>query len=263
MLITQLRGYRLANGIPGSVTGDCLSDVKGGATLTYASTAATATKEWHTKTTTLTRPSQVGAIAVVGWNVARAATSTQPTQTLSSAAPPSTYPLGSASSSDRDVVAASAVPSSTTSRLASSRAPQTSASSSLTQAAATTPTPSPSDGISTGVKVGIGLGVSLGVIGIAALVISMVMLRQRSRRSSADDRPPERFAGINPETKQMPLHHLSEETTQAIDPHELPNNNINQNHQQIAEFPGSHSPTELETNPQKHHSKIANGLRAG
>ncbi|KAK8055337.1 hypothetical protein PG993_000564 [Apiospora rasikravindrae] len=62
-------GYTLANGLKGSIKGDCRSTVARGDVLTYAMTAYSGPSSWKMTTTTLTTGSFIGAIAVVGWNI--------------------------------------------------------------------------------------------------------------------------------------------------------------------------------------------------
>lgn len=153
------RGYSLKGQTSGTVNGDCVSAVSKGMVLTFASTAATATSDWFTETTTLTGSSSVGAIAIVGYNAERAASSTsspEPSENSSS----STSGLPPTSSSATQSATASAFLQST----------------------------SANGGLSPGTKAGIGLGVSLGVIGIVALIVAIVMLRRRHREETE---PPE------------------------------------------------------------------------
>ncbi|KAL1982509.1 hypothetical protein VTN96DRAFT_1234 [Rasamsonia emersonii] len=144
-------GYYLANGQTGQVEGDCLSTVLPGMTLTYASAPATESTAWTIVTTTLTSSSTVGAIAVVGWNVASPTTTTSSATSLAS--------TGSATSSTVF----------TTSSAIHSAAVQTSSSSSVR----------PSDNLSTGDKAGIGVGVSLGIIELIALLWTVLLLRRK------------------------------------------------------------------------------------
>ncbi|KAI8947083.1 hypothetical protein F4801DRAFT_582758 [Xylaria longipes] len=147
-------GYYLANGIPGSVVGDCLSDVSAGMLLTYASTSADNSALWLTETTSLTGSSTVGAIAIVGWNIKL--TNPTNTETTSSSA---TTPFKHASTSE-----SISVPSSSPSPSSSSNN---------------------SSQISPGVAAGIGLGVGLGVIGTVSLLVTLCLMRRRKRRSLA------------------------------------------------------------------------------
>ncbi|KAK8050451.1 hypothetical protein PG994_012181 [Apiospora phragmitis] len=78
------RGYKLANGLPGSIKGHCRSTAVSGDVLTYAMTAYSDSSAWQTATTTLTTGSFIGAIAVVGWNI-RAKTGTAAAPTTASA----------------------------------------------------------------------------------------------------------------------------------------------------------------------------------
>ncbi|OMP83029.1 hypothetical protein BK809_0001221 [Diplodia seriata] len=227
-------GYYLTSGVPGSVAGDCFSDVKRGDVLTYASTESTATEVWYTSTTTLSASSHVGAIAVVGWNVARAATSTTP-------APTSTSGDVNAASMDASSTA-SRLPSSASATTLSSSSPRSSSASLPTTASAalaTSSTTSSSTPISPGVKAGIGLGVSLGVVGVVALVMALIVLRRRSKKTSQNDPAPESAAYL--ETKPAPPPMYSVEGQRQI--FELPHRTS----RQAAELPGQHSPVELDT----------------
>ncbi|OJD30143.1 lpxtg-domain-containing protein [Diplodia corticola] len=252
-------GYYLANGVQGSVAGDCFSDVKGGETLTYASTESSATEVWYTRTTTLSASSHVGAIAVVGWNVARAATNTTPAPT-----PTSTDSAGPdvAATSIAESSTASGLPSTTpaiTSPLSSSpssssrttslhSSPQPSPLSSTTLSSETatealstsSSTASSSSVISSGVKAGIGLGVSLGVVGVAALVMALIMLCRRSKKTWKDATAPESATEAYPEAKPgLPPMYSVEERRQVF---ELPQRTS----RQAAELAGQHSPVELD-----------------
>ncbi|KAK8088163.1 hypothetical protein PG997_003124 [Apiospora hydei] len=64
-------GYTLADGLTGSIKGDCRSTAARGDVLTYAMTAYSGPSSWQMATTTLTTGSFVGTIAVVGWNIDR------------------------------------------------------------------------------------------------------------------------------------------------------------------------------------------------
>ncbi|KAI1130983.1 hypothetical protein F5Y10DRAFT_99933 [Nemania abortiva] len=141
-------GYYLENGIPGSIAGDCLSDVSSGMRLTYASTSADNSEVWYTKTTSLKESSTVGAIAIVGWNI-ELPTPTRIETTSSSA----TIPLNPISTST------SSLPSPTTSSSDSSQN-------------------------TTRLAIGIGVGVGLGVIGTASLLVTVWLMRRRRRRGN-------------------------------------------------------------------------------
>ncbi|KAF2807609.1 uncharacterized protein BDZ99DRAFT_499957 [Mytilinidion resinicola] len=171
----------------GPVNGDCISGVSKGIVLTYASTALADTTDWQIVTTTLTASTHVGAIAVAGYNAARASVTS------------ASSPFGSSTSSrsaSRSPTSSTASPSPASSTVSHSLASSTASPSpalsngvnppisSPTQA--TTQATTPDDGMSTGIKVGIGLGVALGAIGIAALVIATIMLRRRSEKKSND-----------------------------------------------------------------------------
>lgn len=115
-------------------------------TLTFGSTSYGDSTSWSIATTTMDTSSTVGAIAIVGWNLA---VSTTPTST------PMTTTLSSTSTA--------------------STASQTSTSS-----------PSNSDssgGLSSGAKAGIGVGVAVGAIGVIALIVAIFLLRRRKEKS--------------------------------------------------------------------------------
>ncbi|KAI5918707.1 hypothetical protein F4810DRAFT_558552 [Camillea tinctor] len=92
--------YHLENGIPGSVIGDCLSDVPSGATIRFASTSPDNSESWSTATTDLASDSSVGAIAVVGWNIHRTSYITSSTPTTTSHPTSPTTTLASITSSN-------------------------------------------------------------------------------------------------------------------------------------------------------------------
>ncbi|KAH9843363.1 LPXTG-domain-containing protein, partial [Teratosphaeria destructans] len=113
-----------------------LSTVESGAVLTYGSTSALDSNNWSIVTTTLRSASTVGAIAVVGWNIAQR-TSVSSTSTASS-----TFSTASSISSPTST-------SATSSALLNSQS--TTASSSK-------------DDLPTGTAAGIGVGVAVGAI---------------------------------------------------------------------------------------------------
>ncbi|KGO40815.1 hypothetical protein PEXP_086270 [Penicillium expansum] len=153
-------GFYLADAIPGSVAGNCLSDVSSGMTLTYGSTASDDSTSWSMATTTMTSSSTVGAIAIVGWNIK--------------------YPTTATSTS------ITSTPSLTTQSLA------TQSSSTITT---TTPAASPSLSVSssnsessltTGAKAGIGIGIGVGAIGVIVLLIALYLFRKRKERAAME-----------------------------------------------------------------------------
>ncbi|KAI1409709.1 hypothetical protein F5Y13DRAFT_203117 [Hypoxylon sp. FL1857] len=155
-------GYYLGDGVPGSVVGDCLSDVSAGMVLTYASTSADNSDTWHTVTTSLTQSSIVGAIAIVGWNIQLTTPTTTPTPTAIKTTPSSTTILFSPTSMPESISMPSSSPSLPTSSLNNSSQ------------------------ISPGVAAGIGVGVGLGVIGACSLLAAFCLMRRRKRRSLED-----------------------------------------------------------------------------
>ena len=125
-----------------------------GKVLTYASTAATATTDWHTRTTTLSQSSTIGAIAVVGYNVERMASSTTSTSSFES----------------------------------SMQQPTLSPTSSETPTATNTGV-SVDTGLSPGAKAGIALG-TIVACSLVGLLVWVAVRRCRSRQNgSAYDRP--------------------------------------------------------------------------
>ncbi|KAF2135200.1 uncharacterized protein K452DRAFT_281870 [Aplosporella prunicola CBS 121167] len=175
-------GYTLAHDPVISIAGDCVSVVTPGMILTYASTASSSTENWKTMTTTLTRSSTVGAIAILGWNVQIPMSTAAPSAT--SAAAPST----ASGSSPASTSTATPHPPQASQSL---RGPQTSqdnapSGSQVLGSIHTSTSPSPI-GLTTGTKVGIGLGVSLGVIGIIALIVAIILLRRHRRPPKDED----------------------------------------------------------------------------
>ncbi|KAF1951067.1 hypothetical protein CC80DRAFT_539202 [Byssothecium circinans] len=154
-------GYSNQRATSGPVNGNCVSDISNGMVLTYASTAQTASTDWVTATTTMSASSSVGAIAVVGYNVARTPSSSTSPSALRPTTSPSTSLSPSSSMASTSSSAASSAPTSSTGVRSGTEG-----------------------GMSTGIKVGIGLGVTLGVIGIVALVFAMIILRRRREKGS-------------------------------------------------------------------------------
>ncbi|KAI0418335.1 hypothetical protein F5X98DRAFT_337800 [Xylaria grammica] len=156
-------GYYLANGIPGFIVGDCLSEVSSGARLTFASTSAYNSDTWYTRTTSLTRSSTVGAIAVVGWNIKAGTPTPTPTSTRTKT---------------KTTFSPSTVISSSTSTL-----------NPVSLSPATPSSPQPSNNSTQRVPntaLGIGLGVGLGVIGVATLLgFVYLMKRQKQRKTTS------------------------------------------------------------------------------
>ncbi|TDZ54353.1 hypothetical protein CTRI78_v006406 [Colletotrichum trifolii] len=132
---------------PGSIAGNCQSDVLADAVLTFASTPITDRRAWRITVTTVETASWVGAIAVVGWTVATSRTT---------AASVSSASLNSADIETRTATTADQVvptnPASTTSRPTSANVP-----------AYTNP------GLPLTTTVGVGVGAGVGVIALAGL----------------------------------------------------------------------------------------------
>ncbi|KAF2764175.1 hypothetical protein EJ03DRAFT_392198 [Teratosphaeria nubilosa] len=146
-----------------SVDGNCLSTVDSGTVLTYGSTSALDSDDWSIATTTLRSASTVGAIAVVGWNIAQT-TSVSSTSTASW--------------------------TTSTPSLTSSPTP-TSATSSAPLSIQSTSASSSNDGLPTGTAAGIGVGVAVGAIGAIALIAALLMVRKRRKAQSRDATPAE------------------------------------------------------------------------
>ncbi|KAI1361360.1 hypothetical protein F5Y08DRAFT_22980 [Xylaria arbuscula] len=199
-------GYYLENGVSGSVVGDCLSDVSSGMILTYASTSALNSDDWHTKTTTLTQSSVVGAIAIVGWNIEMTTTATTRKTTsgsTSSPTPSSSTPKSLSPTSTRESSAISSSSPNPAESLSSSRASQ----------------------LSPGAAAGIGVGVGFGVIGAVLLFGIICVMRRRKRRLVV---PPPAQQGYGSMAAPPPLHELyvapikHELDHQQAQPQELP-----------------------------------------
>nr|POF13808.1 hypothetical protein CFP56_02832 [Quercus suber] len=219
--------YTLANEDPGSIDGNCWSNVPSGRVLTYASTADSDTADWTTATTTFDASSFVGAIAIVGWNVQQTLV---PATTTASVATSTSIPSTTASTSSTSSTSASA---------STKTANRLSTSSSTSTTIQPTSSADSSDSLSAGAKAGIGLGAALGVIGVIALVIAVIILLRR-RQSSPDPEPgatavtyeserkedfgPPTF--VPPEPRYPGYHELSNngihELYHSPDPHELP-----------------------------------------
>ncbi|KAI1380805.1 hypothetical protein F4677DRAFT_198805 [Hypoxylon crocopeplum] len=177
-------GYYLGNGVPGSIVGDCRSDVSAGMVLTYASTSTDNSNAWHTETTSLTRSSTVGAIAIVGWNIKLATPTTTSssrieTTTSSAAVSPNSISVSSSSPISSSPVSSSPIPLSS---IPSSSIP----SSSIPSSSILSSPENNSSQISPGVATGIGVGVGLGVIGTASLLAALCLMRRRKRKRLAE-----------------------------------------------------------------------------
>ncbi|KAH6641806.1 hypothetical protein F5144DRAFT_148954 [Chaetomium tenue] len=159
--------YTLANGEFGSIAGDCRSEISSGAVFTFASTSGGNPDSWTIATTTLTRASPVGAIAVVGWNIARETTST----TRTSSAASNTDPNPTSSSATSTSLSELGVANPTTGLAGAGSSGSSS--------------PETSSGLPTGAAIGIGVGVGLGVVGVAALFATLYLIRYRKRKAEA------------------------------------------------------------------------------
>lgn len=76
-------GYDLNRGQPGEIAGICQSPLSSGQTLTYLAQATD--DSWTSATLTITNPTSLNAVAMIGWNVARSTTSASSTSTTKSA----------------------------------------------------------------------------------------------------------------------------------------------------------------------------------
>ncbi|KAI1490880.1 hypothetical protein F5X96DRAFT_512519 [Biscogniauxia mediterranea] len=192
-------GYHLENGIPGSVMGDCLSNVPSGMTLTFASTSEDNSESWSTATTALASDSSVGAIAIVGWNMHRTSHTTSPTTTMTT--PPISL-------------------STTFSSIANSPNPTTS--SSVSMPLQPTDTPGQSSGISSGTAAGIGIGAGLSAVGVIALIVAICVTRRRKRRALIDNLgtvavngyyPPANHTAVPWQVQELPPNSAKSELT--------------------------------------------------
>ncbi|KAJ5441719.1 hypothetical protein N7491_004125 [Penicillium cf. griseofulvum] len=143
------RGFYLADAIPGSVAGNCLSKIFSGMTLTYGSTASDDSTSWSMATTTMTSSSTVGAIGIVGWNIKYPSTATATSMTSATATTPSTSTTSMTSA---------------TSQNSNSGSPSS---------------------LDTGAKIGIGVGIGVGAIGVIALLTTLYLFRRRKQRTAA------------------------------------------------------------------------------
>ncbi|EPS34284.1 hypothetical protein PDE_09248 [Penicillium oxalicum 114-2] len=172
----EFRGYYLANGTPGSIVGDCLSDVSSGMTLTYGSTS-NGLAEFMIATTTLSDSSTVSAIGVVSWNIKNAETVSS-TSTASTTLFPSTQQPSSVQQS-------SLIQSSSTMQLTSAICTNPAIPASVVSPVASLDSSMSSTGsdgsLTTGTKLGIGVGIGVGVIGVIALLVALYLFRQRKQ----------------------------------------------------------------------------------
>lgn len=127
-------------------------------TLTFGSTSYGDSTSWSIATTTLDSSSTVGAIGIVGWNLAI------------STPPPTSTPMTTTQSS-------------------------TSTTASHTSTSTSSPTSSDSGGLSSGAKAGIGVGVAVGAIGVIALIVAIFLLRRRKEKSADGPAPPNDMQG--------------------------------------------------------------------
>ncbi|KAK1980229.1 hypothetical protein LZ30DRAFT_595200 [Colletotrichum cereale] len=165
--------YTLANGISGSIAGDCLSNVLSDAVITYASTPATNTRDWTIETTTVDSPIYVGAIAIVGWTLDTAASKT-----------------ASASTVGLDETAAATTRPEQPDTTASAFPRETKTSEAFTTTTSPTPGTSPApalSGLPLPTTIGIGVGTGVGVMVLTALVF---LLWRRKRKQQRESEPP-------------------------------------------------------------------------
>ncbi|KAI0390217.1 hypothetical protein F5Y17DRAFT_79715 [Xylariaceae sp. FL0594] len=155
-------GYHLANGVPGSVIGDCHSDVEEGDIFIYQSTQWDDDTAWEEATTTLTASSAIAAIPIVGCNINRPA-----------------VPSSSTSDSSSTIT----TPASTSS-LASSESATTTSSSHNNPGVMTNNNNNNKDTLSTKAAIGLGVGIGFGLLLILTCVAAVVMLTRRRRRTT-------------------------------------------------------------------------------
>ncbi|KAJ5151655.1 hypothetical protein N7492_009950 [Penicillium capsulatum] len=143
-------GYHLTSGKAGQVTGECVSDITSGMTLTYRSQVRNG-DSYATKTTTMRHRSTVGAIGLVGWNIDYPIA---PSTTMTNSMTTSTSGTGPANTDSKDSNHDANVGDST------------------------------GDGLSSGAKAGIGIGVGVGSVGVIALLVALWMFRRRKSKPS-------------------------------------------------------------------------------
>ncbi|KAE8151991.1 hypothetical protein BDV25DRAFT_138354 [Aspergillus avenaceus] len=189
--------YYLADTVPGQIKGRCLSDVSSGMTITYASTPHGQTTAWTTVTTTLSKSSTVGAIAVIGWNIEMSISATTLTASATSTSVIVSIPTSIATSIQTSIAASTqtyiitSVPTPITTSTKASTKTSSSVQTSTLQLTSDTPNPAsntpsaPDSDLTTGVKAGIGIGVGVGVLGVVALVVALYLYINRHHSSPA------------------------------------------------------------------------------
>ncbi|OHE99814.1 hypothetical protein CORC01_04950 [Colletotrichum orchidophilum] len=172
--------YTLIKGIPGTITGECRSDLLSGAVITYASTSAPNSLSWTMVTSTLTEPGYVGAIAVLGWTFQETTTKAPTTSTAKFGDNDAT-----ATPTEAVNIYTPTLPRETTHSDPSSTTTQP------TLGATSEPEPA---GLPLPTTIGIGVGAAVGGIALTALVFFLCR-RKRSQRYKSKE--------IAPVTKEL------------------------------------------------------------
>ncbi|KAI9708109.1 MAG: hypothetical protein M1820_004313 [Bogoriella megaspora] len=182
--------YYLANQVPGTLAGDCLSNVSSGMVLTFGSTPSDQSTAWTVQTTTLTASSTVGAIAVCGWNIGNVISTTAATS-MSSSSPSNNPSTG--------IITTSPPPTSTS---------------------------TPPNTLSAGAKAGISVGSILGTLGIFAFIATLIILRWRTQHKKAGHTNDETVPNTYGSKAELPAisrqRVLPPEMTGDTEIHELP-----------------------------------------
>lgn len=218
------RDYTLANGISGSIAGDCRSNVMTDAVLTYASTPTTNARSWTMATTTVARPTYIGAIAVVGWNV--------DTKAFQTSAVSTTRVL----ETNTPMVTSERAETSTTTLLhkpSSSESLPTTTQSVLTET--TTSTPS---GLPLATTIGVGVGVGVGVVALTGLAF---LLWQRKRKQ-------QRVSETSPVTEPHPSAPFEPDKYSHVTQYHEFHGQRHERHPEAAEMPVPQYVAELDTN---------------
>ncbi|WQF82894.1 hypothetical protein CDEST_07908 [Colletotrichum destructivum] len=166
--------YTLANGLSGSIMGDCRSNLLTDAVITYASTHFTNRQAWTMATTTIARPTYVGAIAILGWTLDLAASETvSATATSYDGTTATTVILGQVETATNGPLLTTTIPNPfpTTTRSALK----------ATESSAVSGLPLPT-------AIGIGVGAGAVVISLAAL--AFYLWRRRRKQQCGSEAPP-------------------------------------------------------------------------
>ncbi|TQN65187.1 hypothetical protein CSHISOI_10244, partial [Colletotrichum shisoi] len=162
--------YTLANGLSGSIMGDCRSNLLTDAVITYASTHFTNRQAWTMATTTIARPTYVGAIAILGWTLDLAASETvSATATSDDVTTATTVVPGQVETATNALYLTTTIPNPfpTTNRSALE----------ATESSAVPGLPLPT-------AIGIGIGAGVGVISLAALAFFLWRRSRKQHRGS-------------------------------------------------------------------------------